>query len=268
MGRGLGVGVVADLVGEGLDGEVGGVRGGEPALGLGATHDLGLLERIDDVVREEVVLGAGVDPSLAVDVLEGGAKGLGAAAVVDELLQAGELEVLAVEAEGVVEHAGEGALEDVLVLLAHGLVVHVEEDGLGGYLGAALGLGPDHGVGELAVEVVEGAASADLAVGEQVREHLEEMRLTGAKEAADPDADLVCRDVESALVGAVERGEVARELAGDDVLGEFLLDGGIVFLGDLDHAVDVAVDVALEHLLDTHGVPFPPRNRSDCPSCG
>ncbi len=84
------------------------------------------------------------------------------------------------------------------------------------------------------------------------------MRLTRAKKAADPNADLIGGNVQGALVGAVERGEVARELAGDHVLRKLLLDGGVVILGDLDHAVDVAVDVALEHLLDTHGAPFPP----------
>ncbi len=86
VGRCLGVCVVADLVGERLDREVGGVGAREPALGLGAAHDARLLKRVDDVVREEVVLGAGVEPGLAVDGGKGVAEGLGAAAVVDELL--------------------------------------------------------------------------------------------------------------------------------------------------------------------------------------
>ena len=245
--------VVANLVSETFDGEVGSIGAVKPPLGLLPAHDVRLHERGDDVVAEEVVLGAGVEPALAVHALEGGAEGVRLALGVHELLQARELEVLAVEAEVIVEDAREGALEDVRVLLAHRLVVHVEEDGLRGDVRAAVHLGGDHAVFELAVEVVERSATRHLTIGEEVREHLEEVGLTGAKEAADPDADLVRGDVERALVGVEEGGEVTRELTGDHVLGELLLEAGLVLLRDLDHAIDVPVDVALEHVLNAHG---------------
>jgi len=253
VGLGLGVGVVTNLVREGLDGDIGAVGVFQPALRLGAAHDAGLLEGVDEVIGEEVVLGAGVYPGLAIDLLEGGAEALREALVVDEALQAGELEVLAVEAQVVIEDAGEGALEDVCVLDTHGLVVHVEEDGFRGDARAAARLGIDHGVLELAVEVLDGGLAGHDLVREQVGEHLQEVGLTGAEEAGYPDADLVRGRVERMLVGIEEAGEVAVELPGDHVLAELLLDGGLVLLGHLYDAVDVTVDVALEHVLDAHG---------------
>ena len=254
VGLGLGVGVVADLVGEGLERDVLPVGVRHPALRLGAAHHARLLEGLHEVVGEEVVLGAGVKPGLAVDVLEGGAEVRREALLVYEALEAGQAQVLAVEAQVVVEDAGEGALEHTRVLGAHGLVVHVEEDGLGGHQGAAAGAGGGHLVGELAVEVVDGGAPLHDLIGEQIGEHLEEVRLARAEEARDPDADLVGGNVEGGVVGVEERGEVAGELVCDHVLGKLLAHGLLVGLGHLHDAVDVAVNVALKHLLDEHGL--------------
>ena len=47
--------------------------------------------------------------------------------------------------------------------------------------------------------------------------------------------------------------EVPAQLTGDHVFGQLLLDDGLVVLVDLDDAVDVAVDVAFEHIVDAHG---------------
>ena len=68
----------------------------------------------------------------------------------------------------------------------------------------------------------------------------------------DPYAGVSLGAVEAALVGLEEVSEVALQLARHDVFIELLLDG--VLLADADDAVDVPVDVSLEHLLNLHGL--------------
>ncbi len=78
---------------------------------------------------------------------------------------------------------------------------------------------------------------------------------------AAPGLAGVARAHEHALLAAVAVGdhhgeaasEVPAQLTGDHVLGQLLLDDGLVVLVDLDDAVDVAVDVAFEHIVDAHG---------------
>ena len=154
-----------------------------------------------------------------------------------------------------VEHAGEHLEDGRLVLVGRTLVVDVEQDGLARHARTAPGPLGHEGVVKLAVEVVDGVLAGNLAVGQQVREHLEEVRLTRAEEARDPHADLVGGSVDGGVVALEQRGEVLAQLAGDDVLLELGADGGVVVLGHLDHAVDGAVDVFLEHVLNAHSKP-------------
>ena len=77
-----------------------------------------------------------------------------------------------------VEHAGEHLEDGRLVLVGRTLVVDVEQDGLARHARTAPGPLSHEGVIELAVEVVDGVLAGNLAVGQQVREHLEEVRLT------------------------------------------------------------------------------------------
>ena len=48
--------------------------------------------------------------------------------------------------------------------------------------------------------------------------------------------------------------EVAAKFLGDDIFAEFLFEGFIIILPDLDHAIDRSVDVLLEHALNLHEV--------------
>ena len=202
----------------------------------------------------EAVGVALLHPGDARDALVGLAEALGAAPVVHHLLEAGELEVKPEEAKVLVEDAREGAKQRRLgvgaLLPATAHVVDVEQDRLGLHGGRAPHLLHDHGVVDLALEVVDGAPAVDLGVGEQVREHLEEVGLAAAEVAGDPHAHAVGRRVERALVGVEEVGEVAAQLARDHVLLELLADRLVV--GHLDDAVDGPVDVPLEHVVDDH----------------
>ena len=54
-----------------------------------------------------------------------------------------------------------------------------------------------------------------------------------------------------------ERGEVSLQLPGNDVFCELLRHEALVDITDLDHTVDISVDVMLEHVLDSHApLPF------------
>ena len=212
----------------------------------------------------EAVGVALLHPGHARDALVDLAEALGAAPVVHHLLEACELEVEPEEAQVLVEDARERAQEGSLgvgaLLPSAAHVVDVEEDGLGGHARSPPHGRHHHGVVDLPVEVVDGAPPVYLGVLEEVGEHLQEVGLAAPEVAGDPDADAVGGRVERPLVGLEEVGEVAAQLARDDVLVELLADCLVV--GHLDDAVDVAVDVALEQVVDDHGL-VPPYTRSN-----
>ena len=84
------------------------------------------------------------------------------------------------------------------------------------------------------------------------------MRLAGAEEARDPDADLpgdvgVFGLIDGIEVGGEELAEVPVEFPGDDELVQLLPDGRLVQLVGLHDAVDGPEDVPFEQVLDLHG---------------
>lgn len=85
----------------------------------------------------------------------------------------------------------------------------------------------DHGVDDFAVKVADGALAADLAILEQVAQHLEEVRFTGTEETTDPHTDLVGGPIDGIAVGLEERGKVPLQLARHHVLVKLLADGPI-----------------------------------------
>ena len=80
------------------------------------------------------------------------------------------------------------------------------------------------------------------------------MRFTTSKEAGNPDANFVGRIVNGFDVVIKECGEVTPQFFRDNVLAEFLLQALLVILRHLDNAVDITVDVLLEHTLYFHSV--------------
>ena len=219
-------------------------------------HSARPVGRLRDLLAEHVVTLAVVDPGGAGDVLVGRAELVRLASIVNELLEASELVVHAVEAEVLVEHACDRpehrGLRGFALLVAAALVVDVEQDGLRTGVGGSHDARVGHGVVELAVEVLDGALALDLLVLEEVAEHLQEVRFAASEVALDPYTGVSLGAVEATLVGLEEVGEVTLQLARHDVFIELLLDGAL--LADADDAVDVSVDVSLEHLLNLHGL--------------
>jgi hypothetical protein len=92
---------------------------------------------------------------------------------------------------------------------------------------------------------------------QQVRQDLDEVRLTRAKEARHPHAHAVgdgriMRAVHGGKVGVKELAQVFADLLGDDVLFELLPHAGGVHLVGFDDTVDGAVDGFDEKLADVH----------------
>ena len=145
------------------------------------------------------------------------------------ILELCKLEVLAVEAACLVEHALKAAKQRrgsrIALLPLARLAIDVKEDGLRGHRAGALHGSRDHGVDDLAIKVADGALTANLAILEQVAQHLEKVRFTGTEEAADPHADLVGAHIDGIAVGLEERGKVPLQLARHHVLVKLLTDG-------------------------------------------
>ena len=90
-----------------------------------------------------------------------------------------------------------------------------------------------------------------LDVAEQVGEHLQQVRLTGAEEAGDPDA------VGVGVVGVLLEQELKAlgGLVGEDVLLD--LGAQVCDVVGLDDALDRALDVLGEDLVELHRVTLP-----------
>ena len=231
MGRCLSVHVVLDLFGKDIGGQNLVLRTLEPVpCGLFA-HAEHALQHLDDVVLKVTVGVTGLEPGLAVDTFKVLAELLGFAQGIDVVLELCKLEVLTVEAARLVEHALKAAKQRrgsrIALLPLARLAIDVKEDGLRGHRAGALHGSRDHGVDDLAVKVADGALAADLAILEQVAQHLEEVRFTGTEETTDPHADLVGTHIDGIAVGLEERGKVPLQLARHHVLVKLLANGPI-----------------------------------------
>ena len=137
---------------------------------------------------------AALGPRDAGDALERLLERVVLTAVVEVALEAGDVALVAVVAAALVEDLHEHLEQGVGLVLAdqRGLLVDVEQQALGR---DALGLGEQARAGRrplaLARKLSETLGAVEvlaLDVTEQVGEHLQQVRLTGAEEAGDPDA--------------------------------------------------------------------------------
>ena len=184
---------------------------------------------------------------------KGAAKRLGLALFFYELLQLGDLQILSIEAQIVVEHLGKYAKYRRPVFVAEALDVDVEEDGVrlspGGVVNHPKGVSI---ILELPTEALDRSDPLHVPVLQEVGEHLEKVRLAAAEEAGDPYADVCGVLPERCAIVAEECPEVLFQLARDDILIKLLDEDAALILIDLDHAVDLAVDVLCEHIFYHH----------------
>ena len=191
-------------------------------------------------------------------LLEGGLEGVVLAALVEVLLEAGDGAVVAEVAAALVEDLDEDLEQRVCLVLGdqRGLLVDVEEQALGRDGGGLLQRCDEHRVIGLAQEAVAHLVAREglaFDVAEEVGEHLQQVRLTGAEEARDPHA------VGVRVVGVLlkQRGHALGGVVREDVLLD--LDAKVVGVVGLDDTLDRSGDVLEEDLVEFHRVMLPGR---------
>ena len=243
-----------DLVGEVLDGDgVGRLVLLDDAVG-GLAIDLG--EGAVDARAFERALLAALGPRDAGDPLEGFLERVVLTAGVEVTLEACDVALVAVVAAALVEDLHEHLEQGVGLVLGdeRGLLVDVEQQALGR---DALRLGEQGrqegptGLGAEALRDLGPVEVLPLDVTEQVGKHLQQVRLTGAEEARDPDA------VGVGVVGVrlEQKLEALGGLVGEDVLLD--LGAQVCNVVRLDDALDRALDVLGEDLVQPHRVTLP-----------
>ena len=227
----------------------------EPPLGVLLAHIQHFHERRDDELPVEGECLALVQPALALFRLKHAPEFFGLAKLVNILLQHGNLQILAVEAEVGIEHLGKDAQHRGLVLVDGAFNIDVEEDG---FRLAPCGPVDQHEgrriILKLFAEHLNGGNAVDISVLQYVRQHFQEVRFTTSKEAGDPDADIVGGLLKSLAIVIKETDEMLLQLFGDDIFPYFLLDDISGILIDLDNAVYRSVDVLGKHLTNQHGL--------------
>ena len=175
-------------------------------------------------------------------------------------LHVSDVRMIATETQVLVEYPQEYVKDRVTGIVGAGLAVDIEQDDIGGVGDGLVDVCADHTVAHFLL-VKEGDCGLAVAftvmgfdVGKQVGKGFQEMRLTRTKEARDPHADAV-GDGWISQVGAVGVKEITKvplQLIGYDVLVQLLVDGGVVGLISLNHAVDWAFEVFEENVFDAH----------------
>ena len=243
-----------DLVGEVLDGDgVGRLVLLDDAVS-GFAIDLG--EGAVDARAFQRALLAALRPRDAGDPLERFLECVVLAAGVEVALEACDVALVAVVAPALVEDLDEHLEQGVGLVLGdeRGLLVNVEQQALGR---DALRLGEQRrqegatGLGAEALRDLGPVEVLPFDVTEQVGEHLQQVRLTGAEEAGDPDA------VGVRVVGVrlEQEFQALGGLVGEDVLLD--LGAQVCNVVRLDDALDRALDVLGEDLVQPHRVTLP-----------
>ena len=219
----LAVYILLDLRDELLDAHVGVFFAVEPVAGCCLAHAENGLQNLNHIVLEEGSGIAGVVPLVPIDLLEGGTELICLALLVNEAFQLRHLEVFAIEAAVVIEHLRKDTQHGGLVLVDRAFNVDVEQDGLRGNADTFLHRRIHHRIIKLVRKVIEGVFAVHLFVGEKTGEHFQEVRFTTAKEAGNPDADLIGRGIDRLDVVIKECGKVTPQFLRDDVFTQFIL---------------------------------------------
>ena len=204
----LTVHILLDLGDELLNAHVSVFFAVKPVAGCCLAHAENRLQDLNHIILEEGSGITGVDPLVPVDFLEGSAESIRLALLINEAFQLRHLEVFTIEAAVVVEHLCKDAQHGGLVLVDRSFDVDVEQDRLRGNADTFLHRRIHHRIVKLVRKVIKGVFAVHLFVGEKVGEHFQEVRFTTAKEAGNPDADLIGRGINRLDVVIKECGKV------------------------------------------------------------
>ena len=170
--------------------------------------------------------------------------------------QVGDIGICAAETLHLVKGFQKNRYDRILGLLsgAFAFGVHIEKDHIGRGICRQLHVGEDHIVADLIVffKIVDGASAVHDFVGKQIGEYFQKVRFTASEEAGDPNAHLVCRSDDAALIAGKEIGKMLLQFSCDHIFFQFLLYVFVFALSDLDNALDIPVDRLCKNTLYLH----------------
>ena len=221
-------------------------------MGSCLTHAQHFHHGIHHIVLKELKGISGLYPGCAVFLFKDTAELFGLAFFINELLQFGALQILTVKAQIVIKHLGKYAEDCRVVLINGALDINIKEDSICLTADCAGNLHEGSLIVKLLPEIILHALSVHFLILQKVGKHLQEMRFTTSKETGDPHAH-ICRMLPEGLPVVIKEGDhMLPDIPGDDILLHFLLQDLCRILIDLDDAVDLTVNVVIEHLLYFH----------------
>ena len=179
----LGVYVVFDLSDELFNGDVRCFGAVEPVARGGFAHAERFRERIDNIVLKKRKGVTGIFPALTMDLLKFLLECIHLSRFFYELLQLGNLEVVAVKAAVFIKHLGKYAENGGLVFVDRALGVDVKKNGVCRHTGAVFKLSKHHWVVKFVLKIIDRFFSCNRIVGDQVGQYLQKVRFTASKKA-------------------------------------------------------------------------------------
>ncbi len=261
LGR-LGIEILAHPVAEVLDRDAESLLGLlEPLVCCLGGQSQYLRQGLFDIVLIELVAVALFGPDQTGRFVEGLNKALVYPALGQVALHVCDVWVVAAESLMLVENAQEDIKDRIASVVGTRLAVDVEQDDIGAIGDRLVDICANHRIAQL-VGIEEGNSVASVTLGipspdvsQQVGQGFQEVRLTRAEEAADPDAYAVgnggIRQV--GAIGLEEAAKVFFQLVGNHILVELLVHGGVVRLVRFDHTIDGAVELLGEDVFNAHG---------------
>ncbi|MCY1286006.1 hypothetical protein D9M69_383460 [compost metagenome] len=261
LGR-LGLEVLAHPVAEVLDRDTECLFGLlEPLVRCFGGQSQHLCQGFLDIVLIELVAIALFGPDQTSRFIEGLNKALVDASLGQMALHVRDVWVVAAEPLMLIENTQEDIEDRVASVVGTRLAVDVEQNNIGAIGNGLVDICANHRIAQL-VGIEEGNSIADVAlsipspdVGQQVGQGFQEVRLTRAEEAADPDAYAVGngRIRQVGAIGLEEAAKMLFQLVGNHILVELLVHGGVVRLVRFDHTIDGAVEFLGEDVFNAHG---------------
>ena len=183
------------------------------------------------------------------ELLKLGLKSIHFTGLFNELLQLSHFQIVAIKTTVLVEYFGKDTQNGGLILVDRALGVDVKQDRIRRHSGAALQLRKHHRIVKLIRKIVNSLLSGNSIIGKKVRQHFQEVGFTASKEARDPNTDLISRNAQRLLIVIKKRIKMLTQLAGNDVLPQFLLNACLISLGNFNNTVNITVNIGFINIL-------------------
>ena len=101
-------------------------------------------------------------------------------------------------------------------------------------------------------KIIQGTFPIDFFIFQQVSQYLQKMRFATTKEAADPNAHVICIPSDALFICTEEPGEMLLQFPRYDILFQFLLNIRLLLLTNLNNTFYFTGNGFGKHFLDDH----------------